>query len=72
MKKAILTLCTLGIPEPDLIIRTGGVKRLSNFMLYQAAYSEFYFLDCLWPELDANHLDGALTFFNDCKRNIGA
>lgn len=64
-------LWTNGIPEPDLIIRTGGVKRLSNFMLYQAAYSEFYFLDCLWPELSAADLQQALQFFHNCQRNLG-
>jgi undecaprenyl diphosphate synthase len=60
-----------GIPEPELIIRTGGVKRLSNFLLYQAAYSEFCFFDCLWPELTAEHLHDALTNYLAQKRNFG-
>lgn len=64
-------LWTSGIPDPDLIIRTGGVHRLSNFLLYQAAYAELYFLDCLWPELTKNHLDDALAFFKNCQRNYG-
>jgi len=64
-------LWTQGIPEPEIIIRTGGVKRLSNFLLYQAAYSELYFLDCLWPELSKQHLQDAITFFNNCQRNFG-
>lgn len=60
------------IPEPDLIIRTGGFKRLSNFLLYQAAYSELYFLDCLWPEITTTHLEQAVTHFNAGKRNFGS
>lgn len=64
-------LWTAGMPEPDLIIRTGGVKRLSNFLLYQAAYSEFYFLDCLWPEINETHLQSAMANFEECKRNFG-
>jgi len=64
-------LWTAGIPAPDLIIRTGGVRRLSNFLLYQAAYSELYFLDCLWPDLTRKHLDDAVAYFNSCKRNFG-
>ncbi len=65
-------LWTAGIPEPDLILRTGGVVRVSNFLLYQAAYSEFYFLDCFWPEISETHLQGALNHFNECKRNFGS
>jgi len=64
-------LWTHGIPEPDLIIRTGGVFRLSNFLLFQAAYSEFYFLDCLWPDISRQHFDNAWEFFTSCKRNFG-
>lgn len=65
-------LWTKGVPEPELIIRTGGHRRLSNFLLYQAAYSELYFLDCLWPELDHHHLDQALAHYDQCQRNFGA
>ncbi|MGB8366970.1 MAG: polyprenyl diphosphate synthase [Candidatus Babeliales bacterium] len=64
-------LWTAAIPDPDLIIRTGGAKRLSNFLLYQAAYSELYFLDCLWPDITDNHLKEAILFFNQSKRNFG-
>ena len=64
-------LWTADIPAPDLIIRTGGGRRLSNFLLYQAAYSELYFLDCLWPELTRKHLDDAIAYFYSCKRNFG-
>lgn len=65
-------LWTAGMPEPDLIIRTGGQKRLSNFLLYQAAYSEFQFLDCYWPDITEQDLDKSLSTFNECKRNFGA
>lgn len=64
-------LWTAGTPDPDLIIRTGFVKRLSNFMLYQAAYAELYFPDLLWPELTIDTLDEALSYYNSCKRNFG-
>lgn len=59
------------IPEPEVIIRTGGFKRLSNFLLYQAAYSELYFLDCLWPELRKKDLQEVFDNFVDCRRNFG-
>jgi undecaprenyl diphosphate synthase len=64
-------LWTAGIPEPELIIRTSGIKRLSNFLLYQAAYSEFYFLDCLWPEITQEHMQTALDSYIETKRNFG-
>lgn len=64
-------LWTGAIPDPELIIRTGKVRRLSNFLLYQAAYSELYFLDCFWPELTQEHLQEAVNFFNACQRNFG-
>lgn len=64
-------LWTGAMPEPDLIIRTGGFKRLSNFLLYQSAYSEFCFLDCLWPELTTQHLQEAVAEFVACRRNFG-
>jgi len=59
-------------PEPDLIVRTGGASRLSNFLLYQAAYSELYFLDCLWPDIGAQQLEQAISFFDNAQRNFGA
>lgn len=64
-------LWTAGIPEPDLIIRTGGAQRLSNFLLYQAAYAEFCFLDCLWPDISEQHLTNAVDAFTDRQRNFG-
>lgn len=65
------TLWTGDIPDPDLIIRTGGFSRLSNFLLYKAAYSEFCFLDCLWPDLSQEQLQKAYDDFLECKRNFG-
>lgn len=64
-------LWTHNAPDPDLIIRTGGVRRLSNFMLYQAAYSELFFLDCMWPDITRVDLQNAIDYFDQCKRNFG-
>lgn len=64
-------LWTGDIPEPELIIRTSGMKRLSNFLLYQAAYSEFYFLDCLWPDITQEHMHAALQSYIETQRNCG-
>ncbi|MCF7799508.1 di-trans,poly-cis-decaprenylcistransferase [Candidatus Babeliales bacterium] len=64
-------LLTVGIPDPDLIIRTSGEKRISNFLLFQASYSEFMFLDCLWPDITMDHLDKCLYDFKTIKRNFG-
>jgi undecaprenyl diphosphate synthase len=64
-------LYTAGQEEPDLIIRCGGVKRLSNFLLWQSNYSEMYFLDTLWPDFDEKELDKSLEFFANTKRNFG-
>lgn len=64
-------LWTAGIPQPELIIRTSGTQRLSNFLLYQAAYSEFYFIDCLWPELTREHLQQAVDSYLGIQRNFG-
>ncbi len=66
------TLFTAGMPDPDLIVRTGGAVRLSNFLLYQAAYSEFKFLDCFWPEVTAELLQQCVDDFKGIKRNFGA
>ncbi len=66
------SLWTAGIPAPDLIVRTGGVKRLSNFFLFKAAYSEFFFLDCFWPELTHNHLEHVVESFYIRQRNFGS
>jgi undecaprenyl diphosphate synthase len=59
------------IPDPDLIIRTGGERRLSNFLLWECAYSEFYFSDRLWPDWDAEDLTAAVADFGARKRNFG-
>ena len=58
-------------PEPDLFIRTGGEKRVSNFLLWQLAYTEFYFTDKLWPEFDAPALDEAISSYADRERRFG-
>jgi undecaprenyl diphosphate synthase len=58
-------------PEPELIIRTGGYKRLSNFLLFHAAYSELYFLDCMWPDLTENELEKAVEYYEQTQRNMG-
>jgi undecaprenyl diphosphate synthase len=65
-------LDTADIPDPDLIIRTSGEQRLSNFLLWQAAYAEFVFLPCYWPDFDRAQLDGALAIYADRDRRFGA
>ena len=64
-------LWTAGTPVPDVIVRTSGVKRLSNYLLFQAAYSEFMFLDKLWPDITEADLDQCLHNFHTIKRNFG-
>ncbi|MBD5584827.1 MAG: di-trans,poly-cis-decaprenylcistransferase [Clostridia bacterium] len=64
-------LYTAGIPDPDLIIRTGGEKRLSNFLAYQSAYAELYFTDVLFPDFDGNELDKALEEYACRERRFG-
>jgi undecaprenyl diphosphate synthase len=59
------------LPEPDLFIRTGGEHRISNFMLWQMAYTEFYFTDQLWPDYDAESLNAALASFANRQRRFG-
>ncbi|WP_306119948.1 MULTISPECIES: isoprenyl transferase [unclassified Roseitalea] len=63
---------TGGLPDPDLIIRTSGEMRLSNFLLWQAAYSELVFLDCLWPDFAESHLVEALETYRGRDRRYGA
>lgn len=58
-------------PEPDLFIRTGGEQRISNFLLWQLAYTELYFTDTLWPAFDRNALDAAITSYQQRERRFG-
>jgi len=58
-------------PEPDLFIRTGGEKRISNFMLWQLAYTELYFTDTLWPAFDRNELGKAIASYQKRERRFG-
>ena len=64
-------LDTAGVPEPDLIIRTSGEQRLSNFLLWQAAYSEFVFLDLHWPDFDRAALEQAVDIYHRRERRFG-
>jgi undecaprenyl diphosphate synthase len=57
--------------EPDLFIRTGGEKRLSNYLLWQIAYTELYFTDVLWPDFNANQFDLALEWYAKRQRKFG-
>lgn len=59
------------LPDPDLFIRTGGEQRISNFMLWQSAYTELYFTDSYWPDFDADAFDAALEFFASRQRRFG-
>ena len=59
------------VPDPDLVVRTGGEQRISNFLLWQSAYSEFYFSDKLWPEFDEAELDRAIASFQQRERRFG-
>ncbi|PHR24729.1 MAG: di-trans,poly-cis-decaprenylcistransferase [Hoeflea sp.] len=63
---------TAGIPDPDVVIRTSGEQRLSNFLLWQAAYSEFVFLPCLWPDFDRAAFHEALAEYAGRERRFGA
>lgn len=64
-------LYTNGIPDPDLVVRTGGRSRLSNFLLWQTAYSEFYFTKTLWPDFDSKQFKKAISWYQKQKRNFG-
>lgn len=64
-------LYTSDFGEPDMIIRTGGELRISNFMLFQSAYSELYFTDVLWPDFDENELDKAIAEYGERHRRFG-
>jgi undecaprenyl diphosphate synthase len=58
-------------PDPDLFIRTGGEVRISNFLLWQIAYAELYFTDCLWPDFGAEQIDAAIASFRERERRFG-
>lgn len=64
-------LDTSGLPDPDLMIRTSGEQRLSNYLLWQMAYSEFYFTDVLWPDFDKKELEKAVAFYQQRDRRFG-
>ena len=64
-------LSTAHMPDPDLLIRTGGEQRISNFLLWQVAYAELYFTDVLWPEFDAAQLELALDWYQTRQRRFG-
>jgi len=64
-------LYTAGLPDPDLIIRTGGEMRISNFLLWQAAYSEYYFTPTLWPDFGKEDIEGALIAYSQRERRFG-
>ena len=64
-------LWSAGIPDPELLIRPGGELRLSNFLLWQCAYSEFYFTDTLWPDFDGKEIDRAIAAFRKRERRFG-
>lgn len=64
-------LDTDGIPDPDLLIRTSGEMRLSNFLLWQAAYTEFVFLDTYWPDFGREHLENAIELYRSRERRFG-
>ena len=65
------TLDTAGIPDPDLLIRTSGEMRLSNFLLWQTAYTEFVFVDTYWPDFDRSVLEGAIAEYRARERRFG-
>ncbi len=64
-------LYTAGLPDPDLVIRTGGEQRLSNFLIWQSAYAEFYFCETLWPDFGPEAFDEALGEFARRQRRFG-
>ncbi|MDH6306088.1 undecaprenyl diphosphate synthase [Parabacteroides sp. PF5-5] len=64
-------LTTKGIPDPDLLVRTGGEKRISNFLLWQMSYTEFYFIDTFWPDFREEELYDAILYFQQRERRFG-
>ena len=70
-KNVAKNLYTQNIPDPDILIRTGNRKRLSNFLLWQAAYAEIFFEQKLWPDFNGKDYDKILNIFKKVKRNYG-
>ena len=66
-----MRLMTAGIPDPDLVIRTGGEHRISNFLLWQIAYSELYFTSVLWPDFTRKDFKDALAAYHCRRRRFG-
>jgi len=64
-------LALAGVPDPDLLIRTGGEQRVSNFLLWNLAYAELWFCDCLWPEFGGRQFDEALSYYASRQRRYG-
>ena len=64
-------LYTAGLPDPDIILRPSGEKRISNFLLWQCAYSEFIYMDVLWPDFTTDMLDEAIVEYNKRNRRFG-
>ena len=64
-------LYTKDMPDPDILIRTGGTKRLSNFLLWQVAYAEIFFIDKLWPDFKEYDFKNIISKFHKIKRNFG-
>ncbi|MDQ7820139.1 MAG: isoprenyl transferase [Armatimonadota bacterium] len=64
-------LYTAGLPDPDLLIRTGGEQRVSNFLLWQIAYTELYFCDVYWPDFSRSHLEAAIAEYQQRRRRFG-
>lgn len=62
---------TAELPDPDLLIRTSGEQRLSNYLLWQLAYTEFYFTDVMWPDFDKKELEKAVEWYNHRDRRFG-
>ena len=64
-------LYTAGIPDPDILIRTGNTKRLSNFLLWQIAYTEIFFFKKMWPDFNITHFKKIIKKYKNIKRNFG-
>lgn len=69
--KLAIELSLSGIPDPDLLIRTGGERRISNFLLWNLAYAELWFCDCLWPDFREQQFDEALAYYGSRQRRYG-